>query len=641
MDPSKKKLRKPLPIFNVEPHDDAATDLRFTTAHPRKPGEIDLTQFAFGLSSNFGSWGGDFTGRPDLIRQLAPKIRELYGHAPNSVTLQLISSLRTYWRLFDSLEDISPVRTVEDITHIHEAEQFRCGINGVFTNYFLRVMNAYKAEHGQAKLFWKKPEKGHALKVLPRPEHVKAIYEELKHLCWEAIDRLNAADQREGEDWSANTESRTTRKSWTQGELTTTYRGLIALTGHPCPTREMITAVCGGRPMASLRTMEEMRNTYFILEDIQAFFHLFVLLTGWNGGTTLDIDLSLDPVQPHPTNPDLQLVRGIKTRGNTEQVAISQAKRELSPGNIILLVVKRTEALRQFLLKEFEDANSAGDTKRAMRLQREIRSPWLHPLRDGVVKALTPDDAKRWEKQTSFLDYVIGRINKRNEPKGVEPIPLAITPRSLRDAFISFAYERSGYNWLLAKLAAGHKNPASTTTYLRNNYWAAFGNSKIRSLLAAMWGDIESRRIVEPAFLFAMVQRGEISEEQRVRWLSGKDRTRVGVGCKGFYSPPKTIAPQHQPGTGCRVFRCTLCVHAVLFEDSADHMCRRLAELEALQGQVPVVSWEQSSFPEEMRSLELNLKLFSSELVDTLKVKWQLAIAKGAHRIPTTEGAYE
>ena len=641
MDPSKKPKRASLPKLNASPEDEAVVALRFITAHPRKPGEIDLRQFANGLSSTQSGWQGDFKGRPQLIAQLAPKIKEIYGRSPESVTQQLRGALRAYWRLFDSLATIAPVNRVEDITHIHEAEQFRCGINAAFTNYFLRIVNACKAEHGQAKLFLKKPEKGERLKTLPQREHVKAIYEELKHLCWEAIHRLEAADECTGQDWSARLDERASRKTWTDGERTMTYKGLIRRTQHPCPTREMIAAACDGRLVASVSTLAEMRNIYFTLEDLQAFFHLFLLLTGWNGGTALDIDLTDNPVQPHPTNAAFQLVRGIKTRGNTEQVAISQAKRELSPGNIILLLEKRTVALRQHLLKQLETAKASGDLMNASRLQRDVRSPWLHPLRDGIVKRLTPDDAKRWEPRTSFLDYVIGRINKRNEGKGISPIPLSITPRSLRDAFISFAYERSGYNWLIAKLAAGHTHATSTQTYLRNNYWAAFGNSKVRSLLAALWGDIEGRRIVEPAFLFAMVQRGEISEEQRLRWLQGKDRTRVGVGCKGFYSPPRAIVPQHQPGTGCRAFRCTLCSHAVIFDDSADHMCRRLAELEALRVQISVLSWEQSSFPDEIRSLILNLNLFPADLIDSLTDKWRTAISSGAHRIPLMEGAYE
>lgn len=642
MEPGRKLQRRPLAPIIRSSKQKGETPLVFATRHPEKPGVLDLRSLAEGETSNVKNWGGDYQGRPELIAELAPHVYALHIGSPEGTTINVVRALKSYWRLLDSLDSIAPVRTVSDLTHIHEAEQFRKRVPVAHTNTFLRIVNARRLELGLARLIWTKPDRPETATRLPERTEVKAIYEELKHLSWDAIRRVEEDDHvARGRDWAEDLTSRRPNLAWTPTELRATYKGFIAKLAHPCPTREMILRATGGRDITSLSTLAEIDALYFRLEDVQALFHLFLLFTGWNPQTALDIDLSEDPVEPHPTAAGFHLVRSVKTRGNSEQVALGQTKRELAPGNIILMLKKRTEPLRRYLESELEKARGGDDLQLVFRLQRAVKSPWLYPLRDGVVKALDSESCRKWDNSASFMKYVIRRVNARRSPKGEPPIFEGITATDLRDAFISYAYERSGYNWLIAKLAAGHLNINSTRVYLHKTHWASFGHSQVRKLLRAMWSDIAHRKIVEPAFLFAMVQRGEISEEQRRRWIQHKDRTRVGVGCKSFRAPPKHLAPEHKEGTGCRVFRCTLCPHAIVFDDSVDLLARRHAELESIRASIPLVSWEQSTFPDELESLDTTLELFAPDVVRVRLLHWREEINAGRHVVAIYEGAYE
>ena len=94
------------------------------------------------------------------------------------------------------------------------------------------------------------------------------------------------------------------------------------------------------------------------------------------------------------------------------------------------------------------------------------------------------------------------------------------------------------------------------------------GEAAVRRLTTTVFDEIKSQKRLDPISLYARVNRGSVSEEQRERWAQGKDRTRIGTGCADFKHPPKHIAPHHQEGKGCRTQPCTLCEHAVVFEDS-------------------------------------------------------------------------
>lgn len=642
MQPSRKYQRTSPTEAAVSTLAEVSASLEFWTDHPTKPGKISLTEFANGKSSSHAHWGGDFSGRPQLINELAPHIYMIYRLSPEMSCVNLINTLRFWWRLFDEYEALAPVKTVVDINQIHEAAQLRKNAAVVRTNAFLALVNACRLQLGLGRLFWIKREASGVQKDLITHEQVKLVYEELKRRAWNALDKIKKSRVLNGNsrinhlgEWTSESDT------WPYADRVATHRWVAAQLGHPCPAKRQMRKV--SRTLGEWNTAI-IEDTYFTLSDIQALFFLTILLTGWNTETVLSIDIDADPIIPHPTSSGFMLLRSIKTRGNTEQIAICQAKRELAPTNLIAEIIRVTQPLREYLRKQLSQLAPDADRSRRIELERSVRSVWLYPVRNGVIRRLVMSDATRAlagddGRKLDYLPRLADDLNRKiSDPKA--HLSLSLSSRNLRDAFISFAYANNGYSWLIAKLAAGHSDLNTTRTYLAKTHWARFGRSKVRKLTEALWREIGERRIVEPAFLFAMVQRGEITEVQRERWLKYKDRTRVGVGCKDFKHPPKTLVPEHKEDMGCRAFRCTLCPHAVVFQDSLDHLARRGAELEWARENIPLVSWEQSIFPEELDSLEVVFQLFPSDKVDAHRSEWKRKIECGEHSPRLQEGEY-
>lgn len=363
---------------------------------------------------------------------------------------------------------------------------------------------------------------------------------------------------------------------------------------------------------------------------------LFLLRTGWNRSTALALDVRTC-VTTHPTSLDHHVVRAVKVRGNTEQTAIGLNKSVLSPGNILKFLERVTERLRHRVAEQIDSLQNAthGIDPDKWRVQMAtlnglLHSPWLAEANTSLgVMTIDPN---------SSLLVVLREMNASATTNC--SVPETIGLGDLRDAYIAFAYEYSGYSWMVAKIAAGHKSLGALKAYLRQRQWKAHSEKKVLLFGESMWTLIEKRKIVEPAVLHAMVERGQVTDVQIERWLSHKDRTRVGTGCSDFKNPPQRIAPEHIEGTGCRVQRCTLCEHAIVFEDSADHLCRRLTELQAIQQKMAIPAWMESSFPEEVQMTEATLAKLNQTVVSERMAFWSEQIASGKHRPVDMEGTY-
>lgn len=560
--------------------------LVFVTHHSHRPGRFDLCTFISGDDRPAGSqWSGPFSGRPELARQLAPAIFQIYRDAPAPTVYRVIFTLRTYWRLFDKFEAIAPVNSVADLNDLHGAFQMREGIGRTYTGTFLKIANQARQTIGLPPLYWPVKEDGVRHAELPDHKAVAAIYQRLKHDVYAALAR------------------------WRQEQ---------SQFGHCFPTKL----------------------------EVQKVFLLFLLRTGWNPQTALDLDVHSECVFPHPTSPDHHIVRSVKARGNTEQVAIGLEKSKLSPGNLVRIMIEHTRWLRDETLVKLKLADSEfsaaapADQPELRRHIAELRrisiTPWVYATQDAQPSAL--NQSYSMHKGKPLMQLLIREINATGNFPFL--IPDSIRPTDLRDAYVGFAYQQSGYSWMVAKLAAGHKSIASVKHYLRQRQWKAFGEQKVAAFQSALWSEIQERRVIDPAVLFALVERGEITEQQRLRWLEHKDRTRVGVGCRDFRNPPRRLVPDHVSGTGCRVQRCMLCPLAVVFPDSIDHLARRLAELQHIHQSIPLQAWIESSFDEELINTESALQLFDGAKVEERLSYWRTAIAKGWHVPLQMEGEY-
>lgn len=649
----KHKARKPVPVAAAVP--EGTDPLVFFTTHKHRPGVVDLNELARGMSNAKGGltkWKGPFTGRPILINELAPHLKATYGGTPQTTLRTLKQNLRAWWRLFDQYEDVAPVRMLEDITDVHGALVVRAKLAGSAVSGFLALVNRARTARHLPQLYWPTPQGNDAPSWLPDPKDVARLYHHLKRQVFATLDRWSAADAAAqiGPDWSGNFTSRPPRTPWSTEEMHATFRGIVRRCDHPCPDLTEAHAALGARDTKALQhRFTLVYGLYPCAADVKLFLYIFLLRTGWNAQVAIDLDISSDCVVPHPTSQAHHVVRSVKTRGNTEQVAIGLNKSQLSPGNLIQALVERTKPLHEHLKAELakrEALLQVSSTDVELRLEvaelrRQVKSPWLFvdAKRGARISSLNLNNYNGGGEGAVTFKTLLQDLNESLPV--VQTVDNRITLSDFRDAYVAFAYERSGYNWLVAKLAAGHMGIKSLKTYLRHRQWKAHGEKKVGAFTEAMWDEIKTHRVVDAAILHARVQRGEITDAQRRRWLAGKDRTRCGVGCKDFQHPPKHIVPEHRPGDGCRVQRCTLCHHAVVLRDSLPHLARRKAELIFIKHHVSLTTWGQSSFEVELQSTDTTLGEFDAQEVQRQLAHWTAEIEAGRHVVFHFEGAYE
>jgi hypothetical protein len=126
-------------VTTLKPDGSDNDPLVFWTEHPTRPIPIDLRQFATGVKEEDlkgnakGLWTGDFSGRPELITDLLPAIKEEWRllQSPSHRNNRL-QTLRAWWRVLDEAErgnlnsqtvGALHVRSVEDLHELHYSYQ--------------------------------------------------------------------------------------------------------------------------------------------------------------------------------------------------------------------------------------------------------------------------------------------------------------------------------------------------------------------------------------------------------------------------------------------------------------------------------------------------------------------------------------
>jgi len=174
--------------------------LRFVTAHPSKPTLVDLRAFAAGKDDVRASgklWKGPFSGRPELIAEMAPAIHDhLLPLAEKSVA-QFMNALRTWWRLFDALEATLPpgaiLKSTAQLTELHRQRALDQGMDRLTYGNFLILANKTRAALGFKQLFWQRPEQAIRTRHLPQKWQTDLVRHELKHRWFAIVSRLDAA----------------------------------------------------------------------------------------------------------------------------------------------------------------------------------------------------------------------------------------------------------------------------------------------------------------------------------------------------------------------------------------------------------------------------------------------------------------
>lgn len=634
--------------------------LRFWTSHPTAPVLVDLTEFSLGRDEPAGKrWAGPFSGRPKLIQELAPGIHvctELMGQFS---VQNIIAAIRAWWRLFDSVEaaaslsgTVRRVESVADITAVHHLAAFNRRMTRLHFTNFIRVVNLVRKTRKLPQLYWDSPAEKGTKRHLPPKWAIDEIRVALKREWVKASARWEHAERLLAGDLPVTAENAFLLKNLLR------FSETAERTGKALPDNDEIRAgVCHKTFQAKGFNLLEMSPAFFPdSQSIRAAFHLCLANTGWNAAVLLGLDADKTFIEPHPKDPNRYILCGFKNRGKSEVFSDGLYAAKTSPGVILQSLVERTAPLRKQLKARVEElrakyAQLQGEmaaSKVLDALKQEIidteygsHSPWVfvHPWH-GHICWLTDRNYANVGGKSVFLEELIAAINKRlPQDKQIS----VISASDFRDAYAAYAYEKSGGMVLFVMRVLGQKKPNTTQRYLDNTLLNQQGTQLYHTFSNALWSEIRATGRVDPSILAKISRDGSVSSEERKRLddYRALKRSRLGVGCKNPTKPPKHIAPTFRPDgkSCCPVQRCLICLeHAVIFPDSLDGLCKRLAELRHLQLTIPIVAFVESRFGEELENTELALNSFDPEKVEVHVDAWAEKINRGEHRVITLDG---
>lgn len=629
--------------------------LRFTAQpHGQPRFEVDLEEFSTGRHEGKGAFLDGFSGRANLINDLFHSLPVQYLTNARSGWKGRKHHLRQFWRYLDSCNQVMPVERLADINDSHGVG-FKIWLsdNGCHRDALKTVKTillSAREQLGLPALYWPStPHKQTHIREGLAPDTIKRLYNALKTEARQIklMFKEGAALADRGRDprgeFRVPDSSRWHRRenhAWLVREIavpivarkkTFLENGCRGLHAANRPEQDLpgpLYLAPSHTTRASSGFVGKLRWFYPSLADSAVFLHLFLVGTGWNLSTALALDVSEDTwCQPHPIKDDLKVLRSFKARSNTWQYAISMEKPEWHPYQIIKFLIGATEGLRAKLRQDLADIdkkiNQPGTADHETRLRtqqilrRRINCPWLFHSLDNVGEVVSLAESL----ESEINDVLRETIHRHTVADSTDEL-IKMTTRDAREAWASFAYEKSGYQWLASRLALGHTDTRSLAAYFSRRRWHRHGEKQVRKLQDALIGELDAKHLVDGAALRLLVEKGSITVEQRERLLDHRRRTRVGMACLDPVNPPAELAPDHAAGTLCRIQRCSLCRHGVIFPESLDGLARRAAELQEIQRSMPMTSWLQSDYPDEQQATALALALFPAHQADAAIATW-------------------
>lgn len=614
------------------------------------PYTVDLSEFAEGrtigdvLSRNKKIWGGDYIGRPKFAEELAVwfQMRRPSEQAGRKVR----STLRSFFRFLDEKDADQSVRGIGDLQDHHGTLLLRSPKTVESTYHGIKVViDDLRRIHDAPPLFW--------------PARPRGKIQQLEDIDTQGIRKLYRALKSEGH---------AIRQMFREGEILAAAgadpRGTQRLSGsarwirrenHAYLVRELTRdrllskaefKSLGGQGLnQGNRPDEQHDGPAYLVPGMSSrgregivgklrWFHpsywdtvvmlwLFLLGTGWNLSTALALDISADELwqEQHPQKKDMRVIHAWKGRSDRYQFALSMERPQWHPYQLVKFMIERTAPLRRTLEHEKQAIELAGNqlspagARRIAEITAALRSPWLYHNvnKIGSVNALQEGDK---------VNQLVGHVVRQHGLDLEHPTLLDVTTGDARDAWIGHAYVSSGFQLLVTQYAAQHKDLSTLKHYLNRHRYRAASESSIRAVQNAAFGEIGAGRLLDPTRLRMIVEHGGITLEQEKRLLDIRQRTRLGMGCLDPQSPPRSIAPDHEAGSVCRVQRCTGCVHGVVFQDSLDALARARAELIEIKATIPLAAFVGSSFEDEEQSLDATLDQFDAGQVDAMTKHW-------------------
>lgn len=663
--------------------------LRFWTNHPTESTLVDLHPFANGefenphpLGSTTGTWAGPFTGRPQLIAELAQALEARCALLGSGSIKNYTRSLRAWWRFFDAFEimpfqgerQLVRVQSLANLNELHEVAAHRHGITPRNFLAFLSIVNDARRLHRLPQLQWASPRVEDPVRTLIPDEQARELktalkqdWERVRH-AWGQNDSIRAEAEKRADGVAPSDlgdEGERLLKNWQH------FHRVQQETGLPLPTGEQLMGVWKSHQSLSDHGLEfgVMRAILFpTVEEAEVAYHLALMNSGWNPSTLSNLDVT-SPflLSDHPKD-DKQLVltadsdevatiHADKPRaGGKTQFCTALKKHSSSAPMIVAAYLKRVERLREILKQDYQEVmaelvrmQAAGEERTTIEKQfrrvQEIRngctSVWLYLDRRNKITWLDGMKLPRYErkeklKPITYMGLLLERLNARRALEGGPAIPL-VTPSDFRDIYARWVYVQSGGNILAVMLALGHASVSTTGRYLENNIFSAENDEHARHFMTHLFAEMEHGR-VDLTILAQLVRHGPLTPDMAARLAEYRQlmRSRIGVGCADPRNPPEQIAPSHIIGRLCGTQRCLKdCPHAKFLPESLQGIAMRVEELHAMSDHLPRETWLRGGFQEELDAGESLLEtMYPKATVAEARNKWRGHIAGGDHLVP-------
>ncbi len=648
--------------------------LVFWTRHPTDPTKVDLREFAAGKAETLTGRKAEkhFTGRPGLVAQLVPALKDSLVVAASNTVVQYITALRNWWSILDGIESSAkiagkPIERVDDarnLTPLHAARAHQAGMSRKAFSTFRALVDSTRIALGARETYWQAPEEDDAVKHIPPEEQRKAIRMAVKYACRRVLQH-----------WEVCRELEQTEREPVDQEVAALWRALRHMraaqnrTGKSLPNSDELDGVGhdGHRDWCRRHVglVAEVRLTVFPNKrQALAVFSQCMATTGWNAAVMLGLDVTSNFLIDHPKDtaddPHRRWVLiGQKERaGGAEQYAFGQWKSLDLPGHLIKTYLARVESLRALLRAELLELQVQYDMrhkaapksketeklfKRLAWLRQSIKSPWLFVDRYGKVDALDENfrvnqaQSAKGISSLTYLDEVLAELNQRHQADGKEAIP-AVSYRDFRIWFADYLYRSSFGNLLVVKLGLNHKGIGSSKRYVNTNLANQDAANEARKFMEILTDELDRGRI-DLTILAHLMRHGPLTAEQeeKLKELRRLPKSRQGVGCRDPRNPPKHL--KATAGQACDVQRCLLCTdHAVLLPESLPGIAMREAELLAMQLGLPADIFNEGIYDLELHNQQAALLQFDPAKVSEARGEWARAIRSGQHTVPGMPG---
>lgn len=428
-------------------------ELVFWTQHTTKPAQVDLREFAAGKHHKRMGYANEktFTGRPQLIKEFLPLLKEKLQYAPKTTVAVSLSWLRYWWALMDSVEEsakalttntgsvMERVQSVAHLTTLHRAAAAKAQMAPEAFSAVRLLVDQARKNLELAPTYWQPIERQTQEKYLPPLEHREAVRHALRRECLRVIDRWDECDV------LAYLETGPVRSEPFLWPGLRHLRQTQRRTGRVLPSLDDLNNLNSGGYRSWCKHYIGMHPTAILQAgfasraDALAVFSQCMAVTGWNLAVMMTLDVTTDFLIDHPSdNPQDPSCRfmltGVKERaGGALQLASGPWKTSYLAGSLIRRYLKRVEPLRRVLIDELKaletpcetaEVKSEKETKqqvdRIIKLRQACRSVWLYVDVDGKAAALDETgfvidksegtDGKR--QRITYLDRLLARLNE-------------------------------------------------------------------------------------------------------------------------------------------------------------------------------------------------------------------------------------